>query len=72
MEFHQNLQTHSYDCYPAGVSNKHCLLPIFHLFSIYAKSSFSHDTADITQTCDLSTTSLWEFFDCIHKISAAP
>ena len=31
MEFHQNLQTHSYDCYLAGVSNKHCLLPLFHL-----------------------------------------
>ena len=29
MEFHQNLQTHSYDCYPAGVSSKHCLLPLF-------------------------------------------
>ena len=37
MEFHQNLQTHSYDCYPVGgypgVSNKHCLLPLFFIFN---------------------------------------
>ena len=47
MEFHQNLQTHSYDCYPAGGgggggggSKKHCLLPLFSFFSHMQKASF--------------------------------
>ena len=49
MEFHQNLQTHSYDCYPGnpaggggggGVSNKHCLLPLFHFCQFYIIHKF--------------------------------
>ena len=31
------------DCYPAGVSNKHCLLPLFSFCFVVAISDLVHD-----------------------------